>query len=389
MKLVFSDQYLPDSVTKSIFLAGPSPRDNTVLDWRVAACQYLKNSGFEGTVFIPTPEARFSGENDDHEGWSYDGQISWECKARHMADQIVFWVPRSIEGKMSGFTTNVEFGEDINSGKIVYGRPPEAEKCRYLDIRITDLGLTVFETIEQTLNEACRLLDKGALRVGGEVNVPLFIWITPQFQSWYKNLKQAGNRLDDAQLLHHFKISGGRVLSFNLWVSVWIEKEQRLKSNEFIVSRTDISTIVAFHTNTEGTHVVMVKEFRSPVNNLSGYVLELPGGSATAEGVDPLVNAQHELKEETGIFIEDASRFCHVGERQLVATLSTHRAHLYSVELTALEFENAISSDVTGSVFGVISDSELTHVSIINVDHMADFDVDFSMMGMVMMALKA
>lgn len=41
MHLVFSDQAIPTEITKSVFLAGPSPRDKSVNDWRFEALEFL------------------------------------------------------------------------------------------------------------------------------------------------------------------------------------------------------------------------------------------------------------------------------------------------------------------------------------------------------------
>lgn len=54
------------------------------------------------------------------------------------------------------------------------------------------------------------------------------------FQSWYQNLKNCGNRLDGAKLLHHFSPAPGVLFSFVMYVNIWVESEKRNKSNEFI-----------------------------------------------------------------------------------------------------------------------------------------------------------
>lgn len=38
---------------KSIFLAGPTPRENNDVSWRVEACKILEDNGFDGIVYIP------------------------------------------------------------------------------------------------------------------------------------------------------------------------------------------------------------------------------------------------------------------------------------------------------------------------------------------------
>jgi hypothetical protein len=64
--------------------------------------------------------------------FSYLDQVEWEYECLELSDLIVFWVPRDLK-KLPGFTTNVEFGRYIASGKVLYGRPYEAPKTRYLD----------------------------------------------------------------------------------------------------------------------------------------------------------------------------------------------------------------------------------------------------------------
>jgi ADP-ribose pyrophosphatase YjhB (NUDIX family) len=248
---------------------------------------------------------------------------------------------------MPGFTTNVEFGEDLHSGKIVYGRPEHAEKCRHLDKRMEELKLPVFTSLEDTLRHAISLLGTGVYRRNGEVYVPLFIWETELFQSSYSNLKLAGNRLEKAKLLHHVEFSTPRqVFSYVLWVKIWIEAEKRYKENEFVFARKDISTVLAYYKDNDGDiKIATVKEFRSPVNNLDGFVYELPGGSSFKSNMDPQLNAKHELEEECGVTIEDVSRFKYVGQRQLAATLSSHRAQLYSIELTKEEYEQMLKNE--------------------------------------------
>lgn len=386
MKLVFADQKVPSNITKSIFLAGPSPRSNDIKDWRVEALAYFKSINFDGTVFLPIPEQRFYGQGDSA-SWHYNDQVEWECKCRHVADIILFWVPRDIKGQMPAFVTNIEFGEDLSSGKIVYGRPDTAEKCRYLDKRIIDSGLPVNTTLEETIDCAVSLLGDGAYRENGEVYVPLFIWKTPQFQSWYNNLKLAGNRLDNAKLLNHFTINNKFTFSYMMWVNVWVEKEQRHKDNEFIFSRTDISSVVAYFKDKDDIKVVIVKEFRSPANNADGYVYELPGGSASKPGVDPRLNALQELHEETGLKVDNHERFEYVGTKQLAATLSTHVSHVYKIELNDYEYQVLLGSAKSQKVFGEAESSERTYVEICSIKDLKNKFVDYSTLGMIFEAI--
>lgn len=384
--IVFADQPIPQKIEKSIFLAGPSPRTKDIFDWRHDALSLFEKNGFDGTIFIPVPKERFFGK-DDSPNWTYDNQVEWECKARNVSDIILFWLPRDIKNGMPAFTTNIEFGEDIHSGKIIYGRPDNAEKCRYLDKRIIEIKEKVFNQLDELIQYGIAKLGKGSIRIDGEVNVPLFIWESEQFQGWYSSLKNNGNKLVDAKLLHHVKFSNGYLFSFILWVNVWVEKEQRFKSNEFIFSRKDISVILPYYKENNETYFISVKEFRSPLRNNSGLVYELPGGSALKPGVNPLVNAQHELSEEIGLHVDDISRFKYVDTKQICATLSSHVSALFKIELTKNEFELIKKTISEKQTFGLQEDTEIIYLEIINSKEIMKYPFDFSMIGMILGSL--
>jgi 8-oxo-dGTP pyrophosphatase MutT (NUDIX family) len=396
MQLVFSDQPFPTSVIKSIFLAGPSPRSLDEYDWRHDAVALLASMGFDGTVYLPVPSYRFFDNvtDKDRAGWSYDDQIAWECEARKRADIIAFWVPRNIDITkenlgMPAFTTNFELGEDLHSNKVAYGRPATAAKCRYLDERVRDKGLPVHETMEALFADILNRLGEGAYRVGGETCVPLFIWNTPTFQTWLASHKALGNRLDDARVVSCYVARSGFVFTYQMKVSVWVAAEERHKSNEIIFARPDVSAVVACHRDAAGVlRIALVREFRSPVANDRGFVFELPGGSSPKPGLDPALNASEELDEEAGLRIEEISRFRFVGVRQLVATLSLHRVHVYAVMLTDREFEQLQATSSSGEAFGLAETSERTYVEIASVDELFRLPVDYSTLGMVFEALR-
>ena len=109
----------------SIFLAGPTPRSKEIESWRPTAIQFLEELGYTGQVIIP--ERQVSAEHID-----YDDQVEWELYGLEHCRNIVFWVPRKMP-EMPALTTNVEFGLFVKSGKVFYGRPDNAYKCRYLD----------------------------------------------------------------------------------------------------------------------------------------------------------------------------------------------------------------------------------------------------------------
>lgn len=126
MKIYYSDMELPGNLGKSIFLAGPTPRDDSVKSWRLEAVNILEGWKYDGSVCIPERSSGWAGVD-------YDEQVEWEHEAMSGVDAIVFWVPRDIKGGMPGFTTNVEFGMHFSDAKTFYGRPEGSDKNRYLD----------------------------------------------------------------------------------------------------------------------------------------------------------------------------------------------------------------------------------------------------------------
>jgi hypothetical protein len=105
MQVVYTGEEAPKTLTKSIFLAGPTPRNKQEQEsWRPDALKILEDKGYDGVVFIP----------EDRKGefkLEYDDQVGWEEKYLNMADCIVFWVPRDLTldskgyPKMAAFTT--------------------------------------------------------------------------------------------------------------------------------------------------------------------------------------------------------------------------------------------------------------------------------------------
>lgn len=392
MHIVYTLDEAPESLTHSIFLAGPTPRGPDTPSWRPNALRILESLGYDGVVFVPEYE-------DASLEYEYDAQVEWEEKYLNMADCIVFWVPRDIEGGLPAFTTNIEWGKWQASGKCVLGFPREADKCRYLADDAHRLGIPLARTLGGVLMAAVDRLGDGEERTGGERLVPLHIWRLPHFQGWYKNLKKAGNRLDNARLLWEFRAGPDRafVFSYALHVSVWVDAEKRHKTNEFIIGRPDISSVVAYRrppghvrgmAPSPDTEVVLIREFRSPGRTSDGYVHELPGGSSWKLTKNPAVVMSHELKEETGLEIDDPSRFQFLGSRQVAATLSVHQAHVFAIELTEWEMKYLKHQADESLVHGVIEDTERTYVKNYRLGGlMNDPDVDWSMLGMVSRAL--
>ena len=379
MTVVYVGQKFPTSFSKAIMLVGPTPRKPEVPSWRPQALKILESMGYDGVVFVPEREDATWRHN-------YDDQIETEERMLNMADVIVCWIPRDM-ATMPALTTNDEWGCWKHSGKCVFGAPQGAPSVRYQQYYAQKLGIPSYDTLEATLAEAVLRLGVGALRTRGECHVPLYIWQTPSFQQWHKYLCQAGNRLNGARVEWTFRVGKDRSLVFfwALHVDVYIAREGRHKTNEVVISRPDIATVVAYRRGKTlaDTDVVLIKEFRSPVSNHRGFVYEVPGGSSFKPGGNPRQLAADECSEETGLYIHP-SRMCQHDSRQLVATLSAHHAHLFSVELTKVEIGELRS--MAGVVHGVAEDSERTYVEVKKLGEImqSDSGVDWSMLGMIL-----
>jgi len=124
MKQIYTPEKI-EFVGKSIFLAGPTPRSIDVQSWRPEALDLLSQLHFDGTVLIPE-------RRDWATKFEYNEQVEWEWQGLENCHAIVFWIPRNLS-TMPAFTTNVEFGSYVRSGRAYYGRPDGSPKNDYLD----------------------------------------------------------------------------------------------------------------------------------------------------------------------------------------------------------------------------------------------------------------
>lgn len=373
MQVVHARQPFPDSFSRAIFLAGPTPRSPEVASWRPRALELLAASGYDGVVFVPE-------DADGSRRFDYADQVEWETEGLGLADAIVFWIPRAFD-TLPGFTTNVEWGAWQRSGKCVLGAPAEAPGLRFLRHHAGRLGVPQADTLDATLDAALALIGAGAPRSGGEREVPLFIWRQPAFQRWYQAQRAAGHRLDGAALEWQFR-NRSHLFCWALKVNVFIPEEARHKRREVIISRGDISAVLAYRRGATlaDTRIVLVREFRANAATHDGFVHELPGGSSFHEVEDGRRIAADELREETGVAIP-MERFVRHAARQCMATMITHRAELYAIELSAEEL--AVFEAREGQRFGE-HDSERTYVEVRSLGEiLGASDVDWSHVGMI------
>lgn len=148
MKVIYSLQEI-DPSKPSIFLGGCTIRlkdKQNKISWREQAITYFKDMDIQ----IIYPEF----ENDIMPSdWTYSRQVSWETKMLKQATYILFWIPRNINDKMYGFTTNIEFGEYLNSNKIFVGSPINADNNDYLRQRCATNNIRWFDDLELLCKE--------------------------------------------------------------------------------------------------------------------------------------------------------------------------------------------------------------------------------------------
>lgn len=393
MLLKFSDSHFDDqehdTVTKSIFLAGPTPRskvgDVMGSTWRHVAIEELRKLGYDGTVYIPITEERFQLGNVVEEELDYIQQIDWEQTAMNRADVIFFYVARTEENP--GLTTNIEFGKYIESCRVVYARPHNAPHTEYLDKLAKKYDVECFE-LEHGLRHAVERIGEGAPRKGLECKIPLLFWKSEQFQSWWITHNNQGNRVLAFEAKSVIALDKGtKLFGFSAWVSIWIAAEDREKNCEWIFGRTEATYTVPFYTNPDGSRsYVLVRDFRSTSVNKKGYVYELPGGS-WEEGLDVKVNAAKELCEETGIdLVNEIDRLVPMGIYQPYAIFSISTVFPFGIELTKEEIEFIEKKAKSGETLGE-DDEEVIKLCIMNersiYSNNEAFPIDLMTLGLI------
>jgi len=132
----------------AVFLAGPSPRTQSIPSWRAEAVEYLKD---HYDIFIPEFEDGHVPEGE----FDHSAQIEWEQNAMVYADIILFWIPRN-DSTMLGLTTNDEFGywRASKPSKLVLGVPEGSFRTRYQLYWANKLDIPT----ANTLKEACDIV---------------------------------------------------------------------------------------------------------------------------------------------------------------------------------------------------------------------------------------
>jgi 8-oxo-dGTP pyrophosphatase MutT (NUDIX family) len=383
---VYMLEEAPSAYYRSVFLYGPSTRGRGK-SWRPHAVMELLNAGFtRGVIYIPEMRDGSVPTSPSEKA----AAMAWEDRNTARSDCKLFWVPRNMRS-MPGLSTNVEFGREENSGRMLFGDPPGAERNDYLRYHAERNWVPMYPTLRETARAAVDMLSDAEqydLRFDNTRDVPLDIWRTDTFQQWYKALRRADNVLSAAKPVWALRVGpeGQHLFYWALQVSVFVTDEKRRKSNEVVLSRPNTSHVVLYRQapRLEDTVVVLVKEFRSRAATTDGYVHELVGGSEFGQS-DPLVTAINEMREETGLVIH-SHRLQPQGVRQVAVSASSQAAHLFSVEITDEELEQL--REQAGVAHGIIEETERNYVEITTLGEIRrNPNIDWSMLGMIMQVL--
>jgi hypothetical protein len=154
VSLVWAREPIPPG--PSVFLAGPTPRSDAVASWRPKAVQALDAAWTRPEkLHILAPE-----NPGGLRATEYEDQIEWEWAGLDQASAILFWIPRDLR-TLPGFTTNVEFGFVVRSGRAVLGCPPDCpnpERNRYLVRLARRFGVPVAQTLAETVAAALEIV---------------------------------------------------------------------------------------------------------------------------------------------------------------------------------------------------------------------------------------
>jgi 8-oxo-dGTP pyrophosphatase MutT (NUDIX family) len=385
--IVHALEDLPDPCSASIFLAGPTPRDETP-SWRPEAIAILKRLGFDGAVIVP----------EDRDGtWrhSYDHQVTWERAMRGRADLIVFWIPRNMT-TMPALTTNVEFGADLPLARVLYGRPDDAPRNRYLDAVWTEeTKRPPHSSMETLLAEATKLLGDGLPRNGTDRDIPLRLAATPSFAKWKASIEATGNVLLGLDVLsivpEGSRHPASEIFAWSVLPRILISDERRIKDNEVVFGRTDSVAIVPILIEDDSASVFLVREFRSAVRNSIGAVVETCGGSDPDRNKPQILVALDELREEMGLDVA-RERLVPIGTRQPTATFAAHEITAFALRLSADEGKSLRRAIAEGKRFGLDAEEKSGGESLTlieaSIDELSDVPMDWTARGIIAEAIE-
>lgn len=375
---VYAGEEPPEIYAASLYLTGaPLDPESSRLALHEATLQWRR----PGTLVVVIPHPRGGAPRLDAASL-----LEWERSQRARADEIIHWHPQPGPALESWPEV------DLDDGRYVLGCPDGPDPAgRRLRLLAEDLKVPTSETLPQAVTLALERIGPGAPRAGGQRDVPLLLWRTPSFRAWLAVQEDAGNTLLGGRTSWTFRVGPRRshVLLWAYAARIHVAAEDRVKDNEVVLGRPDLTSVVAYRPapRWQDTEIVLVREFRSPARTPDAYIREVPGGSSAKPG--PRVTAAAEFTEETGLPLSP-DRLHLVGTRQAAGTLSVHTQTAYAVELSAHELEQ-LRADTTSH--GNADETEHTHVEVAQLADILRPDgphaVDWTTLAVILQAVPS
>lgn len=156
LNLIFSGEKFEKVPENSIFLAGPTNRENIFeTSWRKEAVELFEKYNFNGAIFIP--EFRIPKQFSDKSDW--EKETEWEWSILDNVSCIMFWIERKSPDRL-GLTTNLEFGTYFQKRpqSIALGFPESSENMEWITLRYkTFSGKIPKRTLSETVKEAIQI----------------------------------------------------------------------------------------------------------------------------------------------------------------------------------------------------------------------------------------
>jgi len=373
LKIVRLGDEFPKRLKSSILLRIPKPLEGAFLN-------ELEVRGYKENVFLASGKVAAK-------------HHAWLEKAMDRADGLLFWFPENSNGTTTQMAADFAWQAAVRRGDMVLGCAERSPNLNRLKELAKGLFLPIASRPSIAVEEACKMVGKGALRKGGECSVPLYLWKVPHFKQWLdaQQATAVGNKLEHLEPRLTFRVGprGGFLLFWGARVEVYVREEDRIKANEIVVGRPDIHNVVAFYrpkgTSLADTEVVLVKEFRSPSTTEDGFNYGLPGGSSE-KIQDTALTAMEELSEETQVSQVniDPKRFQLLPLRQVAGTASTMRAYAHVIELRKKEIDRFRNLKPAGKE----EETERTYPGVYRVgDLLQSTKADWSQLGMILATL--
>lgn len=159
----YQDLELTDTSQRSVFLAGPSSRQDVLeFKWRPLGVHYLRKAGFQGIIYVPEPR------EDD---WSFKESfpipiVKWESIRILTCNIVMVWFRRhqiQLPGRVTAtelaFLSGMIYADPEKfKDRLVFGHPPDAWKVKS-DVHWASLaGITPYHNLQPMCEHVAKKL---------------------------------------------------------------------------------------------------------------------------------------------------------------------------------------------------------------------------------------